>query len=115
LTGDSAIPEPTRNEVLSAQNQKFVSVASAWEIAIKFKLGKLPGTGPFVVELGSILDQQGFFALPITIRHGEAVRVLPLLHEDPFDRMLIAQALDERMVLIPNEAVFDAYGVARCW
>jgi PIN domain nuclease of toxin-antitoxin system len=89
----------------------FVSAASAWEIAIKAALGKLriPGT----VEAG--VEGSGFSRLPIDFRHAAAVADLPLHHADPFDRMLIAQARTEGLVIVTQDRQFEPYGVPVLW
>ena len=96
-------------------NEKHVSAASAWEIATKFRLGRLPGAGPLVVDLNDEIARQGFLPLDITVAHGQDAGALDGPHRDPFDRILIAQAIAERMALVSNETAFDAYGVHRLW
>jgi PIN domain nuclease of toxin-antitoxin system len=86
---------------------------SAWEIATKFRIGKLPGIAAIAADLAAALDAQGFVPLPIKFVHGQAAGALPGPLKDPFDRMLIAQAMLESMVLVSNETDFGAYG-ARC-
>ena len=93
----------------------FVSAATAWEITTKFRLGKLPGVAPIAANLVGVLDDQGFSPLPIAFAHGELAGTLPGPLRDPFDRMLIAQAMLERMALVSNEANFNAYGIQRVW
>jgi len=97
------------------RNEIFVSAASAWEIAIKFKQGKLPEATVFMADLEGAITNAGFVSLLIAINHGERAGGLPLHHKDPFDRMLIAQALAESLTLVSNERLFDRYGVARLW
>lgn len=92
-----------------------MSAASAWEIAIKYKQGRLPTAASFAGDIEGTIGRHGFSAIPITVRHGELAGGLPLHHKDPFDRMLIAQAQAERLTLISNERLFDRYGVARLW
>ena len=89
----------------------FVSVVSAWEIAIKSSLGKLRLPGP--VEEG--LDHCGFLRLAIEFRHIAVLRGLAPHHRDPFDRMLVAQARAEDMVLVTADRRFEAYGVPTLW
>jgi PIN domain nuclease of toxin-antitoxin system len=95
-------------------NDVFVSAASAWEITTKARLGKLIA-GPLAQDFTGEVRRQGFLPLPITLEHGERAGSLPGQHRDPFDRMLIAQAQAEHLVLVSNEAVFDKYGVQRLW
>jgi PIN domain nuclease of toxin-antitoxin system len=115
LAGDAALPRASRMAIADAGNEVFASAASAWEIATKFRIGKLPGVAAIVERLDSVIAEQGFLGLPVTVRHGQAAGALPGPHRDPFDRMLIAQALQEDMILISNEAVFEGYGVGRLW
>jgi len=93
----------------------FVSAVSTWEISTKYRLGKLPGVNAIVNDLAEAIESQGFVGLAITIRHGQAAGALPGPHRDPFDRMLIAQAMLEDLILVSNERAFDAYGVRRLW
>lgn len=93
----------------------FVSAASAWEITTKFRIGKLSGVATIAADLIAVLDAQGFVPLPISFDHAQAAGALPGPLKDPFDRMLIAQATLDRMVLISNERAFGAYGVRRLW
>ena len=88
-------------------DEVFVSVASAWEVAIKVALGKLALPGRF--EDG--VEAHGFSKLPIEFRHAEALVALPRHHADPFDRMLVAQALVEGMTLVTRDGALRAYGV----
>jgi PIN domain nuclease of toxin-antitoxin system len=66
-------------------------------------------------DLGSVLAAQGFVGLPISFAHGQAAGTLPGPHKDPFDRILMAQAMLDNMVLVSNEQRFDSYGVRRLW
>ncbi|MGH6887687.1 MAG: type II toxin-antitoxin system VapC family toxin [Rhizomicrobium sp.] len=115
LAGDSALSAPVRKAIGDESNGIFVSAASAWEIATKFRLGKLPGAAAIMPDIDGAIMDQGFTALPIGVRHGLTAGALPGPHRDPFDRMLIAQAMIENLVLITNERTFDSYGVARLW
>jgi len=93
----------------------LVSAATAWEISIKYKSGKLPNIAPLMISLETAILDEGFTGLPITLRHAELAGGLPPHHKDPFDRMLIAQALAESLTLISHERLFDRYGVVRLW
>ena len=98
---------PARSAVEDAQNEIFVSVASGWEIAIKRALGKLQA--PDGLEAG--IRKQGFTPLLVTFHHAERAGALPPLHGDPFDRMLIAQAQAEGLVLVTRDADMALYGI----
>jgi PIN domain nuclease of toxin-antitoxin system len=113
--GDEALSLPARDAIADEGNDIFVSAASAWEIATKHCLGKLPGAAAMALDLGTYLADQGFLELPIRIDHGQAAGALPGPHRDPFDRMLIAQAARENLILVSNETAFDAYGIKRLW
>ena len=93
----------------------LVSAASAWEIATKFRLGILPSMAPMIADIEGHVRAEGFLPLAVTVRHAQLAGGLPGPHKDPFDRMLIAQALEEGCTLISDEAVFDRYGVPRSW
>ena len=115
LAGDAALSRAAQGGIADEANDIYISAASAWEIATKHRLGKLPGATQVAVDVESWIASQGFTALSISARHGQAAGSLPGPHRDPFDRMLIAQAVIEDMVLVSNEQVFDAYGVRRLW
>jgi PIN domain nuclease of toxin-antitoxin system len=93
----------------------FVSAASAWEITTKYRIGKLPSAAAIVADLDNAVVSQGFIRLPISVRHGQVAGALPGPHRDPFDRMLVAQAMLENLVLVSNERPLDAYGIRRLW
>ncbi len=89
----------------------IVSAVCVWEAAIKGALGKLRAPD----DLPERLDTFAFERLPVTHAHAWAVRALPPIHTDPFDRLLAAQAICERATIVSADAVFDAYAVTRIW
>jgi len=107
LGDDDRLPERMRAAVADGDNEVFVSAASAWEMSIKAALGKL--TVP--EDLGEELQRQGFTELPVTVDDGLAAGALPRHHEDPFDRMLIAQATRRGLRLLSVDRRFDDYDV----
>jgi PIN domain nuclease of toxin-antitoxin system len=115
LAGDEALSAAARTAIADESNNIFISAASAWEIATKHRIGKLPNVAAIVTDLDQAAVDQGFVGLPISLRHAQVAGSLPGPHRDPFDRMLIAQAMLEKLVLVSNEQAFDAYGVARLW
>jgi len=115
LAGDEALSVPARTAIADEGNSVFISAASAWEITAKHRIGKLPGVAAIVADIDRIILDQGFIGLPVSIRHGQTAGALPGPHRDPFDRMLIAQAMLEQLVLVSNEQPFDVYGVTRLW
>jgi len=113
-TLDPKLSRKARAAIADDRTDVYVSAASAWEIATKVRIGKLvwPATA------GSVADYvvgQAFRPLPISVQHAERAGLLRIEHRDPFDRMLVAQALTDDLVLLSNEAVFDAAGVRRYW
>lgn len=115
LSGDDALSPAARTAIADEQNRIFVSAASAWEISTKHRIGKLPGVAAIVSDLDQVIANQGFVGLPISVRHAQVAGCLPAPHRDPFDRMLIAQAIVENLVFVSNERPFDAFGVTRLW
>ena len=93
----------------------LVSAASAWEISTKHRLGKLPSAEAVARDIAGAIADQGFDELPVTVGDAERAGALPGSHRDPFDRMLIAQALARNLAFISNEPLFDRYGVRRVW
>jgi PIN domain nuclease of toxin-antitoxin system len=107
VTAQAAIADPL--------NAILFSAASHWEIAIKTSVGKLTLTAPFKDFIEQSLARNNFTPLAIELRHSDIVLHLPFHHRDPFDRMLIAQALAEQVPIISADPVFDQYGVQRLW
>jgi PIN domain nuclease of toxin-antitoxin system len=96
-------------------NDVFLSAASAWEVATKFRIGKLPDAAVVANDIAGAVSAEGFGELAITVRHAQRAGDLGGRHRDPFDRMLIAQALVENLTIVSNERAFDAYNVKRLW
>jgi prevent-host-death family protein len=115
LAGDQSLSADAQAALIDSGNEVFVSAASAWEIATKYRLGRLPRAAALAVDVFGALASQGFIELPITVLHGQTAGSLPGPHRDPFDRMLIAQATLAGLVLVSNETVFDRYAVRRLW
>ena len=115
LLEDSRLSDIANQKISAANTTVFVSPASLWEIAIKIRLGKyaLPiSFSTFWVEQFQIND---FVLLPISIAHTARVASLPFHHRDPFDRLLIAQSLEEAVPVVSSDTLFDDYGVSRIW
>jgi PIN domain nuclease of toxin-antitoxin system len=115
LAGDSRLPANARDTIDDRRGSVFVSAASAWEIATKVQIGKLPGAAAIAADILGVLLKEGFRPLAVTIEHGQRAGGLPGPLRDPFDRMLIAQAMLENLHLVSIERTFDAYGVLRLW
>ena len=104
---DSRLPESHFEEIASAQNQVYVSAVSVWEIAVKRGIGKVS----FTRAIGKAIQNHGFNPLGITVEHGEWAGALPQLHRDPFDRLLVAQAQLEGLVLVTVDQEILRYHV----
>ncbi|HWF07338.1 MAG TPA: type II toxin-antitoxin system VapC family toxin [Bryobacteraceae bacterium] len=115
LADDASLGKRARAAIASISNTVTVSAASAWEIATKVRLGKLPGAEGLAADFAEYLQREGFEALPISMDHAARAGLLAGDHRDPFDRMLIAQAQAENLALVSNEEVFDGFGVRRVW
>ena len=115
LAGDAALSPAARAAIAEETNAVFVSAASLWEITTKHRLGKLVLSAALLSDLTGVVTDQGFLGLPISLRHAQRAGDLPVPHRDPFDRMLVAQAILDDLVLVSNEHPFDAYGVVRLW
>ena len=88
-------------------DQVYVSAVTGWEIAIKASLGRLDTTR----RVADAVVESGFEELPVRLAHAEQVQGLPWHHRDPFDRMLVAQALAERLTVVTRDRIFGRYGV----
>jgi PIN domain nuclease of toxin-antitoxin system len=108
VLADQGLTDQARDAIADPENLVMVSAASAWEISIKKALGKL--TAPD--DLERQVSESGFTALPISIAHGLAAGHLPRHHDDPFDRMLIAQAVREGLTIVAHDKHFSDYNVA---
>ena len=109
FTNDPTLKEEARKIIVDKENEIFASAANAWEISIKKALGKLKAPNNFT----ELLSQRQFTPLDITVAHALKVGELPIQpnHKDPFDRLLVAQALVEGLTLITRDTHLTAYGV----
>lgn len=107
LQGDERLGLQLIEQISDSRNEVFVSAATTWEISIKRALGKL--TAPD--DMSSVIEDSGFLDLPISLFHGDQAGLLPDIHKDPFDRMLIAQAQAEGLVLVTHDSNIKRYGI----
>ena len=101
--------------IMDPLNTKLVSPASYWEVALKISLKKFALSQPFEDFMRNAIDMNGFRYLHIEPRHAAALISLPYHHRDPFDRMLIAQAMVEGIHIVSTDAALDAYPITRLW
>jgi PIN domain nuclease of toxin-antitoxin system len=107
LDDDPRLGPKAREMIRDGRNAAYVSAVTAWEISIKKALGKLGAPE----GLGAIVEDEGFVELPITFFHGERAGALPPVHQDPFDRMLVAQAQAEGLEILTADPAISRYGV----
>ena len=115
VTNDPQLSRAALALIGDSTNDIIVSPASYWEIAIKVSQKKLDLFAPFDDFMDRGIVGNDFEILPVEPRHCSRLTALPLHHKDPFDRLLIAQALVEAVPLVSADAAFDAYGITRMW
>ena len=115
LAGSEKLSQSARQAIADEANDVLVSAASAWEIATKHRLGKLRGAEVVAQDIAGAIASQGFEELAVTVDDAGRAGELPGPLRDPFDRMLISQALARNLVLISIETPVDQYGVRRLW
>ena len=101
--------------ITDATNDIIVSPASYWEIAIKVGKKKLDLLAPYDDFMKQGIDGNNFMILPIEPKHTSLLTTMPMHHKDPFDRLIISQALAEQLPVVSVDLEFDAYGVTRFW
>lgn len=114
-SNDSKLSAVAYAAIKHINNEVFISIATAWEIAIKVSIGKFDLRQPVDVFIDEQLERTEIELLNISVAHIAEVSRLPLHHRDPFDRLLIAQAKVEGLCLVSVDAKLDAYGVTRIW
>ena len=115
VTNDPQLSGNALALVAEPTNEILLSPASYWEIAIKISLGKYPLTAPFETFFQEGIEGSGMAILPIDVRHAAVLSSLPMHHKDPFDRMIIAQAIAEQIAIVSADSAFDAYEAQRLW
>ncbi len=110
-----ALSESVRSALADPENTLLVSSATAWEIATKHRIGRLPQAADLIANLGSYVEALGAVELPITIRHAQTAGLFRTEHRDPFDRMLAAQAVLEGLTLLTSDPAFSAFPAATMW
>lgn len=114
-SGSKKLSRKVAKIIEDPENSIYISSASVWEIIIKQQLGKLPESMKFHPNLSRYIRDNGYLELPISLDHAEHAGKLHAHHYDPFDRVLIAQANLEDMILLTNDALFSKYDVKIQW
>ena len=115
LEGSKRMPQSLKETIQSAEHECFVSIVSAWEIAIKSAIGKLSIGYRVEPDLRRALMSNGIEVLPVTWEDVGRVETLPLHHGDPFDRLMIVQAMRLGLHAVTPDEVWDDYGISRLW
>ena len=115
IAEDKQLSSSGQRLILDSSSEIFISTASLWEIAIKINIGKLALNKPFEQSFPDELDSHGIEILDITVDILVQLTTLPLHHRDPFDRLIIAQAIVEGIPIISKDEAFDLYDVKREW
>ncbi len=115
LQDDRRLGAKARAAIIDPGNDIFASSINAFEITTKYRIGKMPEAAAMVADLDARVSGEGFSMLALAFRHARHAGLMDDAHKDPFDRMLIAQALLEGFVLVSNETLFDRFGVQRLW
>jgi PIN domain nuclease of toxin-antitoxin system len=114
FNGDKALSETAKQTILDASNSKYLSMTSAWELAIKIGIGKLDFAGK-AAGFVRLAENNGFTLIPITTSHLTTYESLPFIHRDPFDRLLVATAIAEQMTIITADENIVRYDVPKVW
>jgi len=114
LNGDENLSLKARKAIESSEAANFVSIASLWEMTIKISLGRLELNTSFE-QIGEEINNNNFKMLPISFQDTLTISSLPFHHRDPFDRLLIAQSLNNDFILISKDKFFDSYRIKTIW
>jgi len=114
LSGDTELSVKARKAIEAESSNIFVSIASIWEIAIKVNLGRLDLKITFN-QLRNEIEKNGFELLPITFNDILSLNELPMIHRDPFDRIIISQSLSNNFMLISKDKTFKSYQIKLLW
>lgn len=111
ITGDNRLTKPQSSYFMDSNNDLYLSVASIWEIIVKSSIGKLPIPTPVMKYVAKQMQENRIGSLPVRESHFAELEKLPQLHRDPFDRMLVAQAVAEQMPILTSDLEIRRYGV----
>ena len=114
FNGDDLLSETARHTILDLSNPKYISIVSAWELSNKIGLGRLDFDGK-AAGFVHLAETNGFTVIPIKAPHLTTLESLPLIHRDPFDRLLVATAITENMTLITADRNITQYTVPYIW
>jgi len=113
--GDARLPQAVRSLIIAPETDIFVSAISAYELALKFRLGLWPEAGPLAHRFETLIQQAYFKPLDITAAHALRAGLLPNVHRDPFDRIIAAQAVAEQLQVVSKDRELRALGAQTVW
>lgn len=114
INGDSFIPDNVKDEIKDINNKCYISIASLWEIAVKMSLNKLELKADFN-NIAEFLTANDIEVLPVTFEHLQKLLRLKYHHRDPFDRIIIAQGIADKLVILTKDEAFKKYRVKVMW
>jgi PIN domain nuclease of toxin-antitoxin system len=112
---DANLSPAARTAMIDPANELLLSAATIWEVAIKVGIGKLKLSGPYETFMSQAVALLRLNILPVEVRYAVLLTTLPRHHGDPFDRLMVAQAIVEKVPIISSDVAFDAYPVTRLW
>ncbi len=112
---DERLTEKAQEVLGKSAVEKYLSIGSVWEMTIKVSIGKLQLKSPIDAVIEKSLATNAIRLLNINLFHLKTLQTLPFHHKDPFDRLIIAQALSEHLPIVSSDANFDRYGIQRIW
>jgi PIN domain nuclease of toxin-antitoxin system len=115
MNDNRQLSQAARSAIASPRNPVYASAASIWEVSTKFRLGKFADAALLVDNPRKVLDSLEIEVISISLEHANLAGAFGHPHKDPFDRMLAAQALLERLTLVSADKIFDEYAVTRLW
>ena len=115
ISGNAKLSVNARMLIEDVSNQPMLSLASLWEMAIKVSIGKLCIGQSFETLIPQQIKLNGIELLNISFSHTAVIATLPFHHRDPFDRLLIAQAMVEKIPIVSRDSAFDTYAITRLW
>lgn len=114
INGDNQLPSPVLSQIENPQNTCMISIASIWEMGIKYGMGRLELNNDFSA-INRFLYDNSIQILPVNFEHIQKLTELPFHHRDPFDRVIIAQAISEQMSIITKDELFSHYSINILW
>ncbi|PSF34920.1 PIN domain nuclease [Aphanothece hegewaldii CCALA 016] len=115
FSGNQQLSSPVRKIMEDTTHQKLISLATIWEMAIKMSKNKLTLAIPLADYIEQKIQLNDFDLLDIQLKHLNTISTLPFYHNDPFDRLIIAQSITDNLPILSRDSAFDAYAVVRIW